>query len=383
MYTQITIRCNTAVYHLTRCAFYALLITRIHVAFSNSVYSYNKKLKISLLIIVASCFTFAMIGDLGINGISGFYYDDTPGFASCQPIFKLYGIVLSGLIDTILSIVLLLLFIKPLLKLNEIQSNWAQDDAPEIPRISKSYATAPRKQSHDVPRPTIKPIKINAKQINEKPFRSIAGIRIIAPPNDETVATEMVITPPPITPIPTTPITPITPIEPSMPATYELAELQEQTTNTLTPYAHIVYDMKALQNGSSDIDVITRTGTMSETKSNESSDTMRNNETIKEEKLPQSPIKQQRSRSRSNLEKRDEALDELTIRYALLVIIAIVSSAIFHGLTIACHWTTDLAPIDDVINVWCIVLLNKVNGNVYKRLCCSCHRLMKMCCRMS
>ena len=160
-----------------------------------------------------------------------------------------------------------------MLKLNEIQSNWAQDDAPETPRISKSYATAPKK--YDIPRPTIKPIKINAKPIKStKPFRSIAGIRIItAPIDDGTVnATEMVITPPPITPIPTTPITPITPDSPnspSMPATYEF---QEQTTNTLTPYAHIVYDMKAYaaQNGGSD--VITRTITISETKSDDSMD---------------------------------------------------------------------------------------------------------------
>lgn len=105
--------------------------------------------------------------------------------------------------------------------------------------------------------------------------------------------------------------------------------------------------------------------------------------TNKTDKLPQTAIKQTRSRSRSNLEKRDEALDELTVRYALLVIIAVVSSAILHGKAIIRDWTTDLSPIDDAINVWCIVLFFKVNDNVYNRLCCSCHKLMKVCCRIA
>eukprot|EP01084_Bolivina_argentea_P117708 208985_1 len=53
-------RLSTAVYHISRCSFYAILIIRLHVAFNNSVYQYNlTKILLPLFIIVASFFIFA------------------------------------------------------------------------------------------------------------------------------------------------------------------------------------------------------------------------------------------------------------------------------------------------------------------------------------
>ena len=80
--------------------------------------------------------------------------------------------------------------------------------------------------------------------------------------------------------------------------------------------------------------------------------------------------------------RRDNSLGALIIRYALLVIIAIGSTLLLY--TAIALWTgiSDVAtPIDNVINVWCIILINKANKKIYKRLCYSCHGAMKKCCK--
>eukprot|EP01084_Bolivina_argentea_P267360 453815_1 len=110
-------RINTAIYHCTRCTFYTVLIIRVYLSFNNSIYKYNVRLIICLFIIVSLWWTFAMIGDLIIDGIGGYYSND---INSCQPIFQMYGIIMSGLVDFTLSIICLILFIKPLIKLNKL-----------------------------------------------------------------------------------------------------------------------------------------------------------------------------------------------------------------------------------------------------------------------
>jgi len=78
--------------------------------------------------------------------------------------------------------------------------------------------------------------------------------------------------------------------------------------------------------------------------------------------------------------------EELITRYALLVILCIGSSfLLYFGVFFFGHWVAELAPIDDAINVWCIILISKKNNRVYHRLCYSCNYCMKLCCvfRMS
>ena len=88
-------------------------------------------------------------------------------------------------------------------------------------------------------------------------------------------------------------------------------------------------------------------------------------------------------RRRKRRQKRDKSLDEVIARYALLVTIAIVSSVFVHAFLILFPEFTDLVvPIDDMINIWCIILINKVNNKIYKFLCYPLDKIMKCCCCM-
>lgn len=84
----------------------------------------------------------------------------------------------------------------------------------------------------------------------------------------------------------------------------------------------------------------------------------------------------------SSTTKRDNSLGALILRYALLVIISIGSTLMFFGVVIMWKGMSDVtAPIDDAINVWCIILINKANKKIYKKLCYTCHGAMKTCCK--
>ena len=78
--------------------------------------------------------------------------------------------------------------------------------------------------------------------------------------------------------------------------------------------------------------------------------------------------------------KKDNSLGALILRYALLVMVSIGSTLMFFGVVIVWKGMSDVtAPIDDAINVWCIILINKANKKVYKKLCYTCHGAMKTC----
>ena len=95
---------------------------------------------------------------------------------------------------------------------------------------------------------------------------------------------------------------------------------------------------------------------------------------------PSSP--RQRGRSRKSTTSRPDGLSHLIVRYALLVIIAIGSTLISYVTAFLGNWMTDISsPIDNAINVWCIVLINGVNQKVYKKLCGICHSGIKQCIR--
>ena len=76
-------------------------------------------------------------------------------------------------------------------------------------------------------------------------------------------------------------------------------------------------------------------------------------------------------------------LDGIIIKYALLVTMAIVSTFILHILILIWEGSTDVtSPIDNAINLWCIILINKRNTSIYNKLCRSCIVGCKKCCNM-
>ena len=84
-------------------------------------------------------------------------------------------------------------------------------------------------------------------------------------------------------------------------------------------------------------------------------------------------------------ERLDTVYQELIIRYAVLVILCIGSSLLMYLIMISIgHYMPYLLSIfvcmDDELNVWCIILINKQQNVLYHRLCCPCNTLMRRCC---
>jgi len=80
----------------------------------------------------------------------------------------------------------------------------------------------------------------------------------------------------------------------------------------------------------------------------------------------------------------DGGYEELIVRYSLLVMICMTSSfALYLCVYVLYDWMVDFSPIDDVVNVWCIVLVSKKTNAVYHRLCFMCNACMKWWCRMN
>eukprot|EP01084_Bolivina_argentea_P154240 268899_1 len=144
-------RINIAIYHCSRCAFYALLITRIQISFKNSIYKYNIKLIITLFIIIFIFFLVAITSNLVLHQASA-YYDEQN--ACCVAIYASWGIIVSGSFDFIYSIICLILFIRPLLKLRKqcqiiqpinnmhsVTSELPPIDRPQLAAVNSTTAT--------------------------------------------------------------------------------------------------------------------------------------------------------------------------------------------------------------------------------------------------
>eukprot|EP01084_Bolivina_argentea_P270877 460715_1 len=109
-------RANTASYHALRCLLFTIFIARVHISFKDSVYEYNNRfIIIPLYIFVAVTFIFEMIQDLTTGNVSGYYNMD---IHACSATFETWGVLLSAFVDFILSVITLILFIRPLIKLN-------------------------------------------------------------------------------------------------------------------------------------------------------------------------------------------------------------------------------------------------------------------------
>ena len=361
-----------------------------------------------------------MMGDLVIDGING-YFD--PNINACQPIFALYGVISGGIVDFGLSIITMILFLRPLIRLSKIHhaahvqkgkgdtsagtdSEYTTEIEIETSIGDISQTSGSQTSTHGQPTIILKPqlsaqrsiagfplsiqVERNSNHIpiqnpfknkhqhdpvpictnspaspsNSLPFRSIAGIpidQISADIIEEEVST---------------PVSPSNVVE--MPVTFKYNVSNVTQHSSASPPPIPIPSPDRLEEARTDT---LRTATMTNTVTNTITRTNTNTmDTLMTLSQTNSVSKKLRKRKRKKRKKRDATLDELITRYALLVNIAILSSVIIHILTPLTSWTTDLgAPIDDAINVWCIILINKANNKVYHKLCCCCNKMITTC----
>eukprot|EP01084_Bolivina_argentea_P145902 255602_1 len=81
-------------------------------------------------------------------------------------------------------------------------------------------------------------------------------------------------------------------------------------------------------------------------------------------------------KSKRQSRRENDKLAQLMTKYTILVVTSIVSTFIMHCIVFLWQWTSDLAPIDDAINFWCIILIKQINNKVYARCCCICDVIM-------
>ena len=496
-------------YHLTRCTLYSILVIRIYIGFSDSMYSYSFKYIICPLFITISLwFCIAVFFDdiyTQFGAVSGEYNQH---YQSCSPIFNQHAVLTSGLFDIVLSSILLILFIRPLVKLNqemkidhfkeEISTrqctidisksmNTPKPRTPELspkltptliaqlsPQIlpSKIPKLAPISQS-DIDEDGIQPIgsitPIHSPDQDRKmdfiiehaykSSKSSTNTTINSSTNPSNLTSNSSITPetdsnftinlPPISLI----APPIgehqthssgsstfgsienTPISPDLIEDMELeviwkevhdpVDVIEENKVTDIDTADVIYEMPRwdlnAQNRSStytasvvdevsinnrdrkdtpadcvphDDDEVPRMNPCLPSQTTVSNTNMTNMTNMSGETLSTNDLNKNRrewlknkhfraSRSTLTLHQRrlDNVYEELITRYALLVILCIGSSFLLYlSVFIFGHWIADLSPIDDAINVWCIILISKKTNKIYHIVCYPCDAMMKLCC---
>ena len=116
-------------WHSIKFFIYLILILRLKTAFDGSAYEYNWKIIYGLTVFVALFWLYAIFGDMTeIYGSVEYIVSENRYW--CQVHLAIYGVALSGGIDTILSMLCLILFTKPLL-------NILRNTRPENPENAK------------------------------------------------------------------------------------------------------------------------------------------------------------------------------------------------------------------------------------------------------
>ena len=351
------------------------------------------------------------MGDLVFDAVNG-YYDSN--LNACQPQFELYGVITSSFIDFSLSLITMLLFLRPLCKLRQAhEAHIEKNETSEQEYTTETSAGSANVSTNDVtsgvltnihiiqpqtsqksipidnsngifrihvendgkdidqtsiPSP-LSPVCINSPTTESKslPFRSIAGIRVERITNmiiDEDVATDVPID---------VPLSPYSNLEMAHKMTFNSETSPIENKNQITSAEKM--EVRRME-------TITFTATAGATITRNTANTISENNGISEVQnmeQDQDETSLKKRKRKKKKKKGDGSLDELIIRYALLVSIAIISTLILHVLSLLASWVTDLSTIDDAINVWCIVLINKVNNKVYKKLCCCCNNMIKTC----
>ena len=109
LYIPIT----TALWHTYKCLMYFIIVLRMKLVFTGSMYQYSNKIIYSLYTFILLFWCYAMFGDFTeIYGTYQYIPDENTYW--CQYYMAVFGVILSGGIDFMISVVCLILFTKPL-----------------------------------------------------------------------------------------------------------------------------------------------------------------------------------------------------------------------------------------------------------------------------
>ena len=101
-------------WHTAKCSIYNIYVLRMKVSFKGSAYEYSNNVLYVLCILFNLYWVYAVFGDM--TEIYGSYeYIPSEDTYWCQFHFALWGMIVTGTIDTILSMICLSLFLKPLI----------------------------------------------------------------------------------------------------------------------------------------------------------------------------------------------------------------------------------------------------------------------------
>ena len=109
-------------WHTTKNLMYYLFVSRIAIAFNDSVYQYSPMIIRGMFMVITIWWIFAIYGD--IVHVYGEWMEEPNGGWWCETYLASYGVPISFGVDIIISIICLYLFVRPLfLLLRESQCN--------------------------------------------------------------------------------------------------------------------------------------------------------------------------------------------------------------------------------------------------------------------
>jgi len=276
----------------------------------------------------------AIIGTLSLIAISldfpcqlakGEYNEQ---YKSCEPVYNQAAVIIGGIIDITMCSILLSLFIHPLVKLSrEVK---LEHHVEQFQVSSHQLSIDVSKAKKDASVTNVSPFPIGNPQLSQHSSSNISSCQSCE----------------------TTPI--------SMEIELEMLSLGLTTTGD-SIWDSCIDEEKELSFPDVDVDVQMEVDKRQD-------DFIRNH-------------KSKHCAMSSHQQRLNGIYDELISRYALLVILCICTSFLLY---LSCilfgHWIAHLSPIDDAINVWCIVLIDKRMNKLYHRLCYPCDFMMKLCC---
>ena len=292
-----------------------------------------------------------MMGDLIIDDING-YYDHN--LNACQPSFALYGVIASSIVDFALSIITLILFLRPLIKLNKLHA--APETKPIEYHVRKSqHGTTDKSYDVELQLETSidlgngPSLKLKKSETDHETITKIIGNNSSSNPNS-----------PRSLQLPTIGGIPL--------------QISTESIGVIDEEIPTPVSMERKKTDTLSLEMGTIQGTHI-VPSSSRTDHSHVHPLANRGESRRSITRMKKKKKKT----KDSGFDELIARYALLVIISIISSVVFHVTIPLTSWSTDLWPIDDAINVWCIIFTNKANYRIYRKVCCCCNKMIKAC----
>ena len=292
-----------------------------------------------------------------LSPIDGFY---SAGHESCTVVIHKWAALLAGGYDIIISIILLVLFLRPLVLLNhemkrEYQYDYASSRHLTVRKGTDSNTTTSFTASKSRPSVTLTASRIS--------------IDLKAAPFDD--KTSMHSTPSDVTPD---------------------SDLNDGDTVFMVD----VTSKPLRQMTSCEMEDIDEERELDRIKGNQSESEISEIEPVATSRASTSWFSKRISTESSNsgssqsqmtghYGRLDTVYQELITRYAVLVSLCIGSSLLLYLIMISIgHYMPYLLSIivcmDDALNVWCIILINKQQNVLYHRLCRPCNAVMRCCC---